>query len=246
MNPTSTHFVRRLRERDSEAWFELWENFGPILRAQLQRWGAGRIGWETAQDLSQETLTALAGAIDRHDPSRGARFSTWLFSIARYTLGDEIDKRMAQKRGEGSKPVGLEAAEGTSDGGLTPDALYEQQIFDAKIQAALRAVERQIGLEDFEVFRQRVLEGKSGLDVASELGLSPSAVSRCLTKVRERLWEHLSAVFSKYSFTEEEDQELERNGLGRNPNKELHPQFDQALSDIYARLNSRSGASPLS
>ncbi|MCB9906596.1 MAG: sigma-70 family RNA polymerase sigma factor [Planctomycetes bacterium] len=245
MNPTSTHFVRRLRERDSEAWFELWENFGPILRAQLQRWGAGRIGWETAQDLSQETLTALASAIDRHDPSKGARFSTWLFSIARYTLGDEIDRRMAQKRGEGSKPVALDAAADTADGGLSPDGAYEEQIFDAKIQAALRAVERQAGLADFEVFRQRVLEGRSGSEVAEDLGLSVSAVSRCLTKVREQLWIHLGSVFSRYSFTPEEDHELERNGLTWNPNKELNPTFDQALADIYARLTHRQDPSPI-
>ena len=240
MNPTSTHFVRRLRERDSEAWFELWENFGPILRSQLQRWGSGRIGWETAQDLSQETLAALAQAIDKHDPSRGARFSTWLFSIARYTLGDEIDRRMAIKRGQGVKPLGIDQAAQAPSQGIEPDRAYEQQIFDAKVQAALRAVERQVGLEDFEIFRQRVLEGRSGLEVAEELGMSPSAVSRGLTKVRERLREHLGAVFSRYSFTPEEDAELERNGLSPNPNKEWNPSFDQALSEIYARLTSRS------
>jgi len=197
MNPTSTHFVRRLRERDSEAWFELWENFGPILRSQFQRWGSGRIGWETAQDLSQETLAALAGAIDKHDPSRGARFSTWLFSIARYTLGDEIDRRMAQKRGQGVKPLGIDHAQHAPSQDPTPDHAYELQIFDAKVQAALRAVERQVGLSDFEVFRQRVLEGRSGLEVAEELGLSPSGVSRSLTRVREHLREHLQAVFSR-------------------------------------------------
>ncbi|MEZ6021402.1 MAG: sigma-70 family RNA polymerase sigma factor [Planctomycetota bacterium] len=246
MHPTSTHFVKRLRERDSQAWFELWENFGPILRTQLQRWGAGRIGWETAQDLSQETMSALAQAIDRHDPSRGARFSTWLFSIARYTLGDEIDRRMAQKRGEGQRPVGLEAAAEAADGGAAPDAAYEQQIFDAKVQAALRAVEREVGLSDFEVFRQRVLEGKSGVEVAEDMGLSTSAVSRCLSRVREALRGHLQAVVQRYSFTSEEDQELSRNGLLANPNKEGNPDFDLALSEIYARLTGDSGAGAVS
>ena len=81
----TTHFVQRLRARDPEAWFELWENFGPVIRAQLARWGRGRIGPETVKDLSQETLAALAKAIDSHDPTRGARFSTWLLAIARYT-----------------------------------------------------------------------------------------------------------------------------------------------------------------
>ena len=108
LNDVSTGFVGRLRARDPQAWFELWETFGPILRAQLRKWGRGRIGAETVQDLSQETLTALSQAIDTHDPSRGARFSTWLLAIARYTLGDEIDRRMALKRGSGVKPASLD------------------------------------------------------------------------------------------------------------------------------------------
>jgi RNA polymerase sigma factor (sigma-70 family) len=239
MHPTSTHFIRRLRERDSEAWFELWENFGPILRSQLQRWGGVRIGWETAQDLSQETMAALALAIDKHDASKGARFSTWLLTIARYTLGDEIDKRMAQKRGEGVKPMALEHASGAADPGVRPDLAYEQSIFDAKIQAALRAVEREVGMNDFEVFRQRVLEGLSGLEVAESLGMSPSGVSRCLGKVREILRKHLITVFERYSFTVEEGDELQVSGLSLVVGASDSTGFDQALSDIYARLSQR-------
>src|SRR5574341_140905 len=67
LSDPTTDFVRRLRARDPAAWFELWENFGPVLRAQLGKWGKGRIGPETVKDLSQETLAALSDAIDRHD-----------------------------------------------------------------------------------------------------------------------------------------------------------------------------------
>ena len=73
--------------------------FGPVLRIHLSRWGHGAIGVETVRDLTQETLAALSKSIDRYDPNRGARFSTWLLSIAKHVLGDEIDRRMAQKRG---------------------------------------------------------------------------------------------------------------------------------------------------
>ncbi len=101
MNTLTTSFVRRLRDRDETAWFELWEVFGPVLRDQLSKWGKGRIGVETVRDLTQETLAALSDSIDRYDPTRGARFSTWLLSIAKHALGDEIDRRMALKRWAG-------------------------------------------------------------------------------------------------------------------------------------------------
>lgn len=99
LNSLTTNFISRLRAQDQAAWFELWQTFGPVLQAQLSRWGKGRIGPDTVQDLSQETLAALSDCIDRYDPSKGARFSTWLLAIAKHVLGDEIDRRNAQKRG---------------------------------------------------------------------------------------------------------------------------------------------------
>ena len=88
MHPLTTTFVNRLRQRDETAWFELWETFGPVIRAQLTRWGRGNVGVETVRDLTQETLAAVSNHIDRYDPARGARFSTWLLAIARHALGD--------------------------------------------------------------------------------------------------------------------------------------------------------------
>ncbi len=247
MNDLTTGFIARLRTRDPEAWFELWETFGPVLRSQLARWGKGRIGRETVQDLSQETLVALASAIDRHDPNQGARFSTWLLAIARYTLGDEIDRRMAQKRGSGVKPLSLDARIGDSsdlgssspDPGPAPDAGYEQQVFDAKVEAALRAVEREVGFDDFNLFRMRVLEGRTGKEVAAALGTSEPTVSRRLARVRTRLKEHLFQVFSRYSFTPEEWEELDRNGLDPNPNRQDEAQFESAVAEVYHRLAQR-------
>lgn len=239
MNDLTTSFVRRLRSRDPQAWFELWETFGPVLKSQLHRWGRGRIGVETVQDLSQETLAALATAIDRHDPSRGARFSTWLLAIARYTLGDEMDRRNAQKRGGGVKPRSLEDELRAASPEQSPDAAYERRVFEAKVGAALRQVERESDFMEFAVYRSRVLDGRTGRQVAEDLGISPPTVSRRLAAVRKKLREHLLVVFSKYSFTDEEMAELERNGLDLNPTKEDEAGFDEAVAEIYHRLCQR-------
>lgn len=238
----NTHFVDRLRARDAAAWFELWETFGPVLRAQLQRWGRGKVGVETVQDLSQETLAALAGSIDSHDPSRGARFSTWLLAIAKHTLYGEIDRRMAAKRGAGVKPGSLdEVGDGPSDP-ERPDHEYERSVFEAKVAAAIRAVERETGLMDFSVYRMRVFDGRSGKQVAESLGISEPTVSRRLAAVRGRLRDHLGETFARYSFTPEEISELERNGLDLNPTKTTDGAFDEALAEIVHRSHARRAA----
>ncbi len=231
----TTGFIGRLRAQDPAAWFELWETFGPILRAQLFKWGGGRIGFETVEDVSQETLAALSHSIDRHDPNKGARFSTWLLAIAKHTLCGEFDRRMALKRGAGKKPVELDEAWAGADSGASPSSRYEQAVFDAKVEAAIRMVEREIEFMDFSVYRMRVFDGLSGKDVAKSLGVSEPTISRRLGKVRELLRQRLAEVMAKFSFTEEEMGEAGRNGIDPNPTKAADTLFDEALSDIYHR-----------
>lgn len=233
LNTLTTSFVSRLRARDSAAWFELWETFGPVLRAQLTKWGKGRIGVETVRDLSQETMAALSDSIERFDPSRGARFSTWLLAIAKHTLGDEIDRRMAQKRGSGRRNSELNEEWMGRAGGISPDGEYEAAVFRAKVHAAIRLVEKECDFTDFSIYRMRVLDGMSGKDVAASLGTSEPTVSRRLAKVRDMLRARLAEVIQTYSFTSDEIEEADRNGLSPAPNKADDTAFDEAIADVF-------------
>ena len=233
LNNLTTGFISRLRARDQAAWYELWETFGPVLRAQLAKWGRGRIGSETVRDLSQETLAALSDCIDDYAPARGARFSTWLLAIAKHTLGDEIDRRMALKRGGGKRPAALDEAWMSQAIGAKPDAEYEGAVFRAKVEAAIRMVEREADFMDFSIYRMRVLDGMQGKEVAQQLGTSEPTVSRRMTKIRLTLRSRLSEVISTYSFTQEELDEAERNGLTLNPTKADDALFDEAIAEIY-------------
>jgi len=235
LNQLTTTFISRLRARDETAWFELWEIFGPVLRAQLSKWGKGAIGSQTVRDLSQETLAALSDSIDRYDPGRGARFSTWLLSIAKHTLGDEIDRRMAQKRGRGKRGGSLDEAWMGEGKGISPDGMYEAAVFRAKCEAAIRLVERQSEFTDFQIYRMRVFDGMEGKAVAEQIGVSEPTVSRRLAKVREALRVRLREVISTYSFTADEAAEAEVHGLALSPTKSDDALFDEAIAEIYHR-----------
>jgi len=242
----TTSFIARLRENDEGAWFELWETFGPVIRIQLSRWGRGRIGVETVRDLSQETLAALSNSIERYDPARGARFSTWLLAIAKHVLGDEIDRRMALKRGGGKANAQFDETWMKADAAQGVDEQYETSIFCAKVERAIRLVERETDFTDFSIYRMRVFDGQSGKEVASAVGVSEPTVSRRLAKVRGVLRNRLAEVIATYSFTKEELEEARRNGLELNPNsngsgetgpadKSGDAMFDDAIAEIYHR-----------
>jgi len=228
MHSLTTSFVRRLRDRDEAAWFELWEVFGPVLRAQLARWGQGRIGAETVRDLTQETLAALSSSIERYDPARGARFSTWLLSIAKHALGDEMDRRMAQKRGGGKRATELDERFMGSSSVLEADAQYQRNVFQAKVYAAVRKVETEADFMHFSVYRMRVFDGMPGKSVAEQLGISEPTVSRYLQKVRDLLRARLAETVATFSFTPEEMAEPAKAGLGGDDTM-----FDDALAEIH-------------
>ncbi len=239
LTPMTTGFVGRLRCNDQAAWYELWETFGPVVRAQLTKWGKGRIGSETVRDLSQETLAALSESIDRYDPTRGARFSTWLLAIAKHVLGDELDRRHAQKRGGNVKAMELDESWMAACAGQSVDEQYEAAVFRSKVEAAIRLVEKDAEFTDFSIYTMRVLENKPGKEVAAALGISEPTVSRRLAKVRSLLRTRLCEVIAIYSFTREEVEEAARNGLELSPKQEHAPSddcmFDDAISEIYHR-----------
>jgi RNA polymerase sigma factor (sigma-70 family) len=234
LNSLTTSFVARLKRNDEAAWFELWETFGPVIRAQLTKWGKGRIGSQTVQDLSQETMAALSDSIDRYDPARGARFSTWLLAIAKHVLGDELDRRNAQKRGSGKKAGVFEEAWMAGSASSVDDA-YEAAVFRAKVEAAIRLVEKECEFTDFSIYRMRVLDGTPGKEVAASLGMSEPTISRRLARVRDLLRRKLQEVIATYSFTQDELEEPERNGLGLNPTKADDDLFDESVAEIYHR-----------
>ncbi|MCI0365472.1 MAG: sigma-70 family RNA polymerase sigma factor [Phycisphaerales bacterium] len=201
-----------------------------MLRAQLAKWGKGRIGVETVRDLTQETLAALSDSIDRYDPKRGARFSTWLLSIAKHALGDEMDRRRALKRGAGRKPAELDERYMSHAATVEADDIYQQNIFQAKVYAAIRKAESECDFMQFQVYRMRVFDSTPGKDVAEQLRISEPTVSRHLQRVREQMRKRLSETVAIYSFTDDEVAEIERAGLGENDEM-----FDEALAEIYHR-----------
>lgn len=230
MNPLTTTFVSRLRDRDESAWFELWDVFGPVIRNQLYRWGRGAVGQETVRDLTQETLAALSKSIDRFDPQRGVRFSTWLLSIAKHVLGDELDRRNALKRGGGRRDTSLDEAFMGEWRGARADEIYEQNVFHAKVYASIKATESVSDFVHFQIFRMRLFDGVTGKDVALRLGISEPQVSRHVKRVRNSLRVELQTFIETYSFTDEERTEGDCAGLAGDD-----ALFDEAICEIWHR-----------
>src|SRR5947209_7274980 len=84
---TRASLLVRLRDPgDGAAWTEFVDLYTPLVYGYLRKQG---LQDADAADLSQDVLTAVAGAIGRleYDPARGA-FRNWLFTVVRRKLGN--------------------------------------------------------------------------------------------------------------------------------------------------------------
>ncbi len=224
----NTSLVHRLKERDRDAWFELWDVFGPAIERMVDSLARRYFSRDTVQDIRQETLLQVFEEIQRFDAGRGVKFSTWLYAIARHIVSAELAHRTAQKRNRGLKPLSLSSVPEP----LAPaGSELEKQVFRAKVYRAMKLVEKQSDFLEFEVYKMKICRPMKSIEIAASVGVSEASVSRYLRRIRKRLQDALRDVVREYSWTPEEAAEIKDHGLDADQDI-----FDSALGDIYASM----------
>src|SRR5215813_1858663 len=119
--------LRRIAERaDPAAFRELYETYGPRVKAYMMRKGADA---GTAEDLAQETLLTVWRKAALYAGDKGS-MTTWVFAIARNLRIDRL------RREEPWQELTEWQMAETSSAALTDDALAEKQR-QLRVQAAL-------------------------------------------------------------------------------------------------------------
>ncbi|MFA6512387.1 MAG: sigma-70 family RNA polymerase sigma factor [Patescibacteria group bacterium] len=85
-------FVQQARDGDAEAFGVLFEEFSD----RVYRFLAMRVSEkETAEDITQTVFVEMIQSLGRYKKQRNAKFSTWLFQIARFRLIDHYRSKKA-------------------------------------------------------------------------------------------------------------------------------------------------------
>ncbi|KAA5539927.1 sigma-70 family RNA polymerase sigma factor [Roseiconus nitratireducens] len=181
----------RVRDDDAAAFEELLRKYHPRLVRLMRTIGPRP---DLAEDLAQETFMRVFRARHRYEP--GAKFSTWLFTIAANVARNaarsmgrrqEVSEVDAPAAPDGSQAVGVLAATALEASGLMPTRLVE-------------------GVERAEIVRQAVsvlgerqrtalmlsrFENLSYAEISEAMGLSTKAVKSLLSRARVNLREIL-------------------------------------------------------
>ena len=178
----------QVRDDDAGAFEELVARYQDRLIAVLEHLVRGR---DQAEDLAQEVFLRVFRARKRYRP--GARFSTWLFTIANNVASNALRRRRRRKEVDATTVVGGEDRQGSLDemataaSGLMPARQLDQLERAEMVQAAVESLNE----------RQRMalllakFEGLSYEEISQVMELSPQAVKSLLSRARRNLKEWL-------------------------------------------------------
>lgn len=164
-----------------------WERFVRLFTPLLERW-ARRLGVNDgdAEDLLQEIFVLLIRKLPefRYDPARS--FRAWLWTVFRHAA-------LAWRKRQPRVGPALEQLEELS----CPDAIAEAT--EAEYRRYLLGRVVQVVQTDFppitwQIFRQVALEGRPGVEVAREFGVTVNAVYLARGRVLARLRAELAGL----------------------------------------------------
>jgi len=169
--------LRRLAEQaDPAAFRELYQTYGPRVKAYMMRRGADPA---TAEDLAQETLLTVWRRASLYASEKGSA-TTWIFTIARNLRIDRLRREMPwQELPEGRQE------QASSE--VAPDEAVSEKERQGRVRLALAALPP----DQHAVVALSYLEGLSHGEIAQRLGLPLGTVKSRMRiayqKIREAL-----------------------------------------------------------
>jgi RNA polymerase sigma factor (sigma-70 family) len=180
---TSTSLLLRLQQApaDQSAWEEFVRRYGGRINGWGRRWGLQEAD---AQDVTQDVLMKLLRAMQefRYDPSH--RFRGWLKTVAHNAWQDLARGRRAVAGGgvtSADDPLQSLAARDDLTAGM--EAAYEQEL----LEQAMERVRQRVLPQTWNAFRLTALDGLSGGEVASRLGIPVTSVYKAKSNVQKLL-----------------------------------------------------------
>lgn len=185
---TSPSLIRRVADRDPEAWRRFTRLYGPLVFHWCRQQGLSE---HDAADVMQDVFVSVARAVAGYEDRAGSRFRGWLWTITRNQVVTFVRKRARQGVPDGGTQNWqqlLNVAESLSD---DPDQFTSQFELDALYRRGLELVRQEFRPRTWEIFWKNVIEDQPTDAVAAEFGVSSNSVrqtrSRVLRRIRQEL-----------------------------------------------------------
>ena len=185
---TSPSLIRRVANRDPEAWRRFTRLYGPLVFHWRRQ---QRLSDHDAADVMQDVFVSVARAVSSYEDRPGSTFRGWLWTVTRNKMVTFLRKQTRQGAANGGTENWqqlLNVAESLSD---DPDQFTSQIELNALYRRGLELVRQEFRHRTWEIFWRNVVEDQPSDAVADEFGVSANSVrqtrSRVLRRIRQEL-----------------------------------------------------------
>lgn len=193
---TSTGLLKRVKDRDQQAWRKLVRLYGRLVLFWCRQAGLQRAD---RADVFQDVFRAVARHIDgfrREQP--GDSFRGWLRSVTRSKIVDHFRRRQREPAATGGSETYQRLLS-------MPEELLEQEIGSEQqneegilVKQALQMIRGDFEERTWKAFWRTVADGVATSVVAEELSMSQAAVRKAKSRVLRRLREEFAGLIDEW------------------------------------------------
>ena len=186
---TRASLISRARERDSQAWTELVDLYGPLIAHWCYRCG---LQPQHAADCVQDVFAAVAKSLSKFEAQReNGAFRAWLWTITSNKIKDSYRRHSNQAVAVGGSTA-LAQLEALPAEVEFPDAEpTDAQQLSERTRRGLEQVRREFEPRTWDIFRRTVVDQVATAVVAQEFCVTSAAVRQVRSRVLRRLRQQL-------------------------------------------------------
>lgn len=189
---TRVSLIARAKERDSQAWSELVDLYGPLVAHWCSRCG---LNAQQTSDCVQEVFASVARSLGEYEAQKASgAFRSWMWTITSNKVKDLHRRNRQQPLAQGGSTAMMALQQVPSEGDLPDTEPTDAEQLGELITRGLEQVRGEFEPRTWDIFRRAVLDQIATAVVAQEFCITPGGVRQIRSRVLRRLRQQLGDI----------------------------------------------------
>lgn len=172
--------------QDRVAWEEFIQIYRPVIYRMARAWGMQDAD---AQDVTQNILMRIAGAIERYERRPGTKFRHWLRRVARNAIFSA--KSQSPKDAAAGGSIANELLSEEANVSIEVDQEINREYEREQFLRAASVVRSDVHPETWQAFELTMVQGLTCDEAADSIGKSVGTVYAARSRIMKRLREQI-------------------------------------------------------